>query len=342
MRCVTLGCEHMKELTQRRQGAKRTWPLGPFAPLRLCVSPVRRAATRRTQSGLSRSGISLLEVLVSIFVLTIGLLGVAAMIPIGKLALIETNKSDRTGACGRAGLREVKVRRMLEWAAPPGAGAFAIDPLGSGSLLLPRVTLSGMNATQADYIFRWRDDLIFTRPEDIPNATQHVNGDRPVPTTDSIHGGVANEGNFSWFLTVSPSAVDVQNSVPVADRRQYSVSVVVCHKRDFTADGTQQRTVSFPGGIGYGGGTVQYTGNVLDVKENQWVMLLNDPTTPTVAKWYRVVGVGMIGSGDTNHLSLVGPDWEDASNDATLVVVDGVTGVYSTTMRIDDSLIWTK
>ena len=38
----------------------------------------------------------------------------AALIPIGKLALVETNKSDRTGACGRAGLREVKVRRMLD------------------------------------------------------------------------------------------------------------------------------------------------------------------------------------------------------------------------------------
>ena len=43
-----------------------------------------------------------MEVLVSMGVLVIGLLGVAALIPIGKLAMIETNKSDRTGTCGRA------------------------------------------------------------------------------------------------------------------------------------------------------------------------------------------------------------------------------------------------
>ena len=45
-----------------------------------------------------RRGLSLLEVLVSIFILTLGILGVATLIPIGKVAMVETNKSDRTGA----------------------------------------------------------------------------------------------------------------------------------------------------------------------------------------------------------------------------------------------------
>ena len=54
----------------------------------------------------SRRGLSLLEVLVSMAVLTLGMLGVAMLIPIGKFAMTETEKSDRTGMCGRAGLRE--------------------------------------------------------------------------------------------------------------------------------------------------------------------------------------------------------------------------------------------
>ena len=52
----------------------------------------------------SRRGITLMEVLISIFVLSIGLLGVAAIIPLGQLALWETAKADRCGACGRAAM----------------------------------------------------------------------------------------------------------------------------------------------------------------------------------------------------------------------------------------------
>ena len=89
--------------------------------------PGRRALRSNPQSLIpnpSRSGLSLLEVLVSIGILTIGLVGLAMLIPAGKLQLVATNKSDRTGACGRAGMREVKVRRMLDatgWSTSPAS-----------------------------------------------------------------------------------------------------------------------------------------------------------------------------------------------------------------------------
>ncbi len=62
----------------------------------------------------NRGGVSLMEVLISIFVLSIGLMGVAALIPVGRFSLVETGKADRSAACGRAALREIKVRKMLE------------------------------------------------------------------------------------------------------------------------------------------------------------------------------------------------------------------------------------
>jgi hypothetical protein len=71
----------------------------------------------------SRCGISLMEVLISIFVLSIGLLGVAAIIPLGQMALWETAKADRSGACGRAAMREIQVSRLLDfryWYWTPG------------------------------------------------------------------------------------------------------------------------------------------------------------------------------------------------------------------------------
>lgn len=283
-------------------------------------------------SPLAPRGITLLEVLVSIFILAVGLLGVAALIPIGKLALVKTNISDRTGACGRAAMRDVEVRRMLNpasWALPTGVGAFAIDPLGTsiGPLgPLPRTTLLvAPSVSISPEIFRWQDDLPFVQSED-----ETINGDRPVLA------GTTSEGNFSWFLTVCPSPSDIALLVLVGLRRNYTVSVVVCYKRNLTGGGEQAVAVSSFLGGGYGGGTIQLALPVSDiVKTDQWVMLTNSVGVPVVAKWYRVVGVG------ADYLSLVGPDW-DPTVAATMVVVEGVTGVYTTTVHLDADCIWSR
>ena len=89
--------------------------------------------------------VSLLEVLISIFAISIGMMGVAALIPVGQLSVIEATKADRSAACARDALAEVKVRNMLDPAmflnpadgrlhvrvAVPGTSGstFVIDPL---------------------------------------------------------------------------------------------------------------------------------------------------------------------------------------------------------------------
>ena len=55
----------------------------------------------------TRGGVSLMEVLISVFVLAVGLLGMAALIPVGRMAMVETGKHDRSGSAGRALLRTV-------------------------------------------------------------------------------------------------------------------------------------------------------------------------------------------------------------------------------------------
>lgn len=62
----------------------------------------------------ARRGVTLLEVLISIGVLAIGLLGVAHLIPLGTFSVNETAKADRSAAMGRAAMHEVRVRDMLE------------------------------------------------------------------------------------------------------------------------------------------------------------------------------------------------------------------------------------
>ncbi len=60
-----------------------------------------------------RRGLTLLEVLISIFVLSIGLLGVAALVPVGKRQIQQGSQYDRAAACGRAGMNQVLVGDYL-------------------------------------------------------------------------------------------------------------------------------------------------------------------------------------------------------------------------------------
>jgi len=289
-----------------------------------------------------RRGVSLMEVLISIFVMAFGLLGLAALIPVGRFAIEETGKADRSGACGRAAMREVKVRRMLDpanWASlPTNNGPFVIDPIGVDAGLgdmgpLPRITLALSNALgnqiPLDPIFRWRDDLKFHRPED---------GQRPHPAIDGgsflleADGSPQNLGHYTWFLTVSPAPSEV--ALDWAQKRNYAVSVVVCHQRVLEPEPTFNVS-RFIGG-GYGGGGVVLPGAV-EVRQGEWIMLCN----AAVCKWYRVVSVGRIPDANDTRLRLTGPDWDVGRYPSPVAVIPRkVIGVYSTTIEVERNPLW--
>lgn len=60
-----------------------------------------------------RGGVSLLEVLVSIFVIMFGLLGVAAVLPLGTRNAAEIVRSDNAAACGASALRDIRAWQLL-------------------------------------------------------------------------------------------------------------------------------------------------------------------------------------------------------------------------------------
>ncbi|NQT41016.1 MAG: prepilin-type N-terminal cleavage/methylation domain-containing protein, partial [Planctomycetes bacterium] len=152
-----------------------------------------------------RQGMSLLEVLISIFVLSFGLMGVAALLPLGTFQVVEAGKADQAASCARAAFREVKARRMLDpdqWVAANGnpapywahgGNALVIDPLmiadqavqgvaanlfpwvPSPGIAVPRITLDAnpdpqqrlwMGPAVARRIFTWSDDPNIHRPKD--------------------------------------------------------------------------------------------------------------------------------------------------------------------------------
>ena len=108
-----------------------------------CSSP---ASGLRSSASSRRRGISLLEVLIAVFVLTFGLMSVAMVIPAGRALMVEAAKNDRGSACGRAALNDVQVRRWYDssnWIQKWGAAgvlmgpAWIQNPPYSGTISMP-------------------------------------------------------------------------------------------------------------------------------------------------------------------------------------------------------------
>ena len=84
----------------------------PSAP----PSSLKPQASRLRPPG--RRGLSLLEVLISMGILAVGLLGVAAMLPAGRFEMQKATNYDFAGMVGRSAFRDLKVRGYLNPIAP--------------------------------------------------------------------------------------------------------------------------------------------------------------------------------------------------------------------------------
>ncbi len=361
----------------------------------------------------SARGVTLMEVLISIGVLSIGLLGVAAMIPLGGITIQETAKADRAGACGRAGLRDVKIRGMLDpwnwvdcngpaWATSNNTiehRPVCIDPLflsrtSSDSKAhnfpyntswLRRLSLTPkprtpssspavMNYGLAEQIFRWAEDLTYEDPKGNERPRlQYFASNGTLLTPPSLTGAVipASDGNYSWMFTLSPAPSE--RSSDFLTKRLYTLSVVVFHKRTLAAPlaGTvpperQIKALRLSGGFG-GGDFALVTSSsngseYLTVKRSDWMMLLGERTvrdsggsaTVRVCDWYRIVSATenpLYDSANSlwgRYVVLAGPDWDATSTSASnanefdAVLVDNVIGVYTATVDLSRSPLWTR
>ena len=56
----------------------------------------------------------MLEILISIGLILVGLLGVAALLPVGDYDMVTSLRANRGAACARAAMRDLVVRGMLD------------------------------------------------------------------------------------------------------------------------------------------------------------------------------------------------------------------------------------
>lgn len=120
---VALNIKTRFRLARRRQ----------FAPV---------VARRARWAGSMRRGLSLLEVLISILVTLVGLLGLAALIPAGHLQMQKASRTDHAAALGRGVLKELRFRGLLDprkwWVATDNVWS----PLAADPVLAPQSTAS--------------------------------------------------------------------------------------------------------------------------------------------------------------------------------------------------------
>jgi hypothetical protein len=175
-----------------------------------------------------RRGITLLEVLISLGILSVGLASVVALVPAGgdqaKKAIID----DRRGALGANALADVVNRRLLDpgtWIPSQPAAAnyrvlFDVPPPGSSALAgLMLVQQAGFGAMpMSDELFRSQDDLSYTLPddEDLPAIPQFFSGGSKR----------LSEGNFSWLATLIPLNPGASPASPL-----HRLTVIAMHRR---------------------------------------------------------------------------------------------------------------
>lgn len=170
-----------------------------------------------------RHGISIIEVLVSMFILSVGLLGIASLLPIGQRQALLADQQDRLSSLGQNAIRSFRTRGYSNpafWVQgdgmAPANGFFTqpifIDPLmaavqsspkvpHSAAQVIPRFTVktsttgSKLNQGGAEAIFMSRDDVIVdpgAKPEDATKA-KFDNGRRDF------------NGEYSWAAMLSPT-----------------------------------------------------------------------------------------------------------------------------------------
>jgi type II secretory pathway pseudopilin PulG len=153
-------------------------------------------------------GISLLEVLISMGILSVGLASVLALIPAGGAQARRAMIEDRRGALGASVLADLATRGIFKqenWipaASPPvvfdGLGDLAQLPATRFPPELTKILVTNATPAVIDDFYRGQDDLVYSLPED----------DTLAPTPKYLNSSKRlSEGNFSWLATIVPAQV---------------------------------------------------------------------------------------------------------------------------------------
>ena len=316
--------------------------------------------------GQRRRGLSLVEILISIFIVSIGLLGVAALLPIAHHDSKQGTLDDLSALVGKHAWRDFSIRRMNDtksWDLTDLNGnnldfdpnmIYVLDPLlitfrndpnipgphdtgpfDNNNISFRRISLAYLNqltfkqaADAALDRFTSADDLVFTAAE----ATQDL--PTQLYTSDSDARRRQSYRRFSWLTTLvpDPTGADV-----------YRASFVIFHQRSLVplSDNEHLLKAQLAGsGMSYGGVDVRLETaknpiSTLDISRNDWIALAQQ--TQPALRWFRVMRTAEL---DERMLDvrLEGPDvnlneWAQP----IAVLMKNVHAVYEKTIQLEHS-----
>jgi type II secretory pathway pseudopilin PulG len=283
-----------------------------------------------------RHGITILEVLISIGILSVGLASVLALLPAGGSQARKAMVDDRRSALGENALADCQTRGLLNplnWsgaATPP----VMIDPLGqaSGVQLVPAgmtlVNVAGLSTSAlADFAFRGTDDLVFTIPDNEDLA--------PVPVFQGDSRRLT-EGNFSWLATIVPMTT---GSSPF-----YRLSAVEFYRRSFDS-GSYASSLQLPGSFSGPSGTIAGSPTLPFDKDTfktffptGGVVLVT--TSTTSFQWRRILMAAPTYTTDETALSAIDLTFNEDIVGATgmIYAYAGAVGVAEKIVRLEEAI----
>lgn len=323
-----------------------------------------------------RHGITLLEVLIAMGILTVGLASVAALIPAGRSQAIKAAIYDRGSTLASNAAADLITRGFLRTEELTPAPSLAntriliYDPLLAGTWgptgafvglrddaatsasslkelsVNPRgVGTTGIPSAVADILFRSEDDPIYAVPDNDPDAP-------PLPgwTNDgSGNGRRGFDGTYSYLATLETGEV---NPPYWLSGRQALLTVVIFHRRDpstvpfglaAAADGSGMWIDPDPTGTPVqlpDGDTIRDV-----VKPGSMVLWTNHPTTPSLFRWYRallVMDQTTAADGVRMGISFEGSDPPGMSADERLYILPGSIAGVQRPVALEGSSEWSE
>lgn len=229
----------------------------------------RTTASSQTRPS-KRYGVSLMEVLISIGVISLGIFGVASLIPVAQFKVAEGTSKDRQAAFGPSAAAQFRIEDMGNpdtWYAPVPRylskggqirkRAFCIDPLGLAenmvgtdypgamyrfpanaaerdSFFLPRITLKKLRHAQVGVELALARDMCFLKDElvfDRPTDQGKQPRRKYFVDANGVPTSSLSSASLAWFATASPTVIlDPLTGNPVHSD-EFLLSIVITKDR---------------------------------------------------------------------------------------------------------------
>jgi hypothetical protein len=327
-----------------------------------------------SHSSAARHGISLLEVLISMGILTVGLLSVLALVPAGKSQAVKAVIYDRSSVMASNVAADLISRGLLRptsWGATVSTPIAIFDPLyngpsggvwppagsvvslktdaattGTSTTFYPGGGLSSQNAAMkavCDVLFRSEDDPLYTLdgvgPDD-PPLPRWSAGSATAPG-----GRRSFEGLYSFLATLQTSATAAPFVWDPATPA--TLTILTFQRRDPTATPivfTTDAQTTTDAGWTYSLSALPSGQTIKDlVRPGTMVLWLNNAATPTAVRWHRVLLAAEQATGRVTFTCEGGDPSPSAAGSAPQVLVfPGALGGIEVPVRLEGTSVWNR